>query len=157
MASISGAAARTALSDTADGAFKRSVSLFRNFIQPGGDHPPEGACPVRRRDAPLLPLLCGRHTRCTLPRRRGAANRYHLYVSTACPWASRCLAVLYMKGLEKAIGAHTADTHSLSWRSYRPRSQRRAPAGCAAAGVSITHPTWARCAPARKPHRRRLR
>ncbi|XP_052202324.1 uncharacterized protein LOC127808047 isoform X2 [Diospyros lotus] len=32
------------------------------------------------------------------------AGRYHLYVSYACPWASRCLALLKLKGLEKAIG-----------------------------------------------------
>ena len=25
------------------------------------------------------------------------AGRYHLYISYACPWADRCLAVLYMK------------------------------------------------------------
>ncbi|XP_050231132.1 uncharacterized protein LOC126680119 [Mercurialis annua] len=30
-------------------------------------------------------------------------GRYHLYVSYACPWASRCLAYLKIKGLEKAI------------------------------------------------------
>ncbi|GAA0170334.1 reductase [Lithospermum erythrorhizon] len=31
------------------------------------------------------------------------AGRYHLYVSYACPWASRCLALLNIKGLRKAI------------------------------------------------------
>ncbi|GAA0170045.1 hypothetical protein Leryth_001357 [Lithospermum erythrorhizon] len=31
------------------------------------------------------------------------AGRYHLYVSYACPWASRCLAFLNLKGLGKAI------------------------------------------------------
>jgi putative glutathione S-transferase len=45
------------------------------------------------------------------------SGRYHLYVSHACPWANRCLAVLKLKGLEKAIG------------------------------VSVTHPTWARTRP----------
>lgn len=33
-----------------------------------------------------------------------AKNRYHLYISLACPWASRCLAALYMKGLDDIIG-----------------------------------------------------
>lgn len=45
------------------------------------------------------------------------AGRYHLYISYACPWANRCLAVLYMKGLEDAIG------------------------------VSVVHPTWQRTRP----------
>ncbi|XP_020401132.1 glutathionyl-hydroquinone reductase YqjG [Zea mays] len=31
------------------------------------------------------------------------AGRYHLYVSYACPWASRCLAFLKLKGLDHAI------------------------------------------------------
>ncbi|KXZ42325.1 hypothetical protein GPECTOR_161g124 [Gonium pectorale] len=45
------------------------------------------------------------------------AGRYHLYVSLACPWACRCLATLYLKGLDHAIG------------------------------VSVTHPTWQRTRP----------
>lgn len=38
------------------------------------------------------------------PRFPVEAGRYHLYVSLACPWASRCLAVYYMKGLQDIIG-----------------------------------------------------
>ncbi|KAG2440210.1 hypothetical protein HXX76_004322 [Chlamydomonas incerta] len=45
------------------------------------------------------------------------ADRYHLYVSLGCPFACRCLAVLYMKGLEHVIG------------------------------VSVTHPTFQRTRP----------
>lgn len=32
------------------------------------------------------------------------ADRYHLYISLACPWASRALIVRKLKGLEKVIG-----------------------------------------------------
>ncbi|XP_050232377.1 uncharacterized protein LOC126681048 [Mercurialis annua] len=32
------------------------------------------------------------------------SGRYHLYISYACPFASRCLAYLKIKGLDKAIG-----------------------------------------------------
>jgi len=39
-------------------------------------------------------------------------DRYHLYISLACPWANGCFCVLKMKGLEDTIG------------------------------VSIVHPTW---------------
>lgn len=31
-------------------------------------------------------------------------NRYHLYISLACPWAHRTLITLYMKGLQGMIG-----------------------------------------------------
>ena len=37
------------------------------------------------------------------------ANRYHLYVSLACPWASRTLIVRKLKGLEGAIGLTIVD------------------------------------------------
>eukprot|EP01125_Pyxidicula_operculata_P018493 TRINITY_DN6565_c0_g1_i1.p1 TRINITY_DN6565_c0_g1~~TRINITY_DN6565_c0_g1_i1.p1 ORF type:complete len:341 (+),score=64.90 TRINITY_DN6565_c0_g1_i1:37-1059(+) len=44
-------------------------------------------------------------------------NRYHLYISYACPWACRCLATIYLKGLDHIIG------------------------------FSVVHPTWARTKP----------
>ncbi|KAK9835349.1 hypothetical protein WJX81_004140 [Elliptochloris bilobata] len=45
------------------------------------------------------------------------AGRYHLYISLACPWANRCLAVRNLKGLQDIIG------------------------------LSVTHPTWQRTRP----------
>src|SRR5437773_144306 len=38
-----------------------------------------------------------------------AANRYHLYVSLACPWASRTVVFRKLKGLEDAIGMTIVD------------------------------------------------
>src|SRR5947208_10551101 len=38
-----------------------------------------------------------------------AAGRYHLYVSLACPWASRTIIVRKLKGLEPAIGMTVVD------------------------------------------------
>ncbi len=38
-----------------------------------------------------------------------AVGRYHLYVSLACPWASRTVIVRKVKGLEKAIGMTVVD------------------------------------------------
>jgi putative glutathione S-transferase len=37
------------------------------------------------------------------------AQRYHLYVSLACPWASRTVIVRHLLGLEKAIGMTVVD------------------------------------------------
>jgi putative glutathione S-transferase len=38
-----------------------------------------------------------------------AADRYHLYVSLACPWASRTVILRKLKGLEKAISMTIVD------------------------------------------------
>ncbi|KAJ7510782.1 glutathione S-transferase [Mycena galericulata] len=68
----------TALSDInkiepeADGSFKRVASVFRSFIEKGGEFAPE-------------------------------KDRYHLYVSYACPWATRSLIARKLKGLEDII------------------------------------------------------
>lgn len=39
----------------------------------------------------------------------GEAGRYHLYVSWACPWASRTIIVRKLKGLEDAVGMSAVD------------------------------------------------
>jgi len=85
---------RSALDETdKKGRFVRTPSLFRNFITKD----PEARFPP-------------------------ASDRYHLYISYACPWANRCLAALKMKGLDKAIG------------------------------VSVVHPTWQQTKPGEDEH-----
>jgi len=37
------------------------------------------------------------------------SGRYHLYVSLACPWASRAVIVRLLKGLESAVGLTVLD------------------------------------------------
>ncbi|XP_042438758.1 glutathionyl-hydroquinone reductase YqjG-like isoform X1 [Zingiber officinale] len=66
---------RSALDEmTESGAFNRTPSTFRNFIS--------------KEKTSQFPSETG---------------RYHLYISYACPWASRCLSFLMLKGLEKDI------------------------------------------------------
>lgn len=52
---------------------------------------------------------------------RAEAGRYHLYVSLACPWASRALLVRKLKGLEDAIGMTVVDPYrdDRGW-AFRP-------------------------------------
>lgn len=40
---------------------------------------------------------------------RPEPNRYHLYVSLACPWAHRTLIVRHVKGLDRAVGVTVVD------------------------------------------------
>ncbi len=62
------------------GRFKRGESAFRNWITADGSAGPTGTGGFK-----------------------AEADRYHLYVSYACPWASRALIFLKLKGLEEII------------------------------------------------------
>src|SRR3972149_10021968 len=42
---------------------------------------------------------------------RAEAQRYHLYVSLACPWAQRTLILRALKGLESAITVSIVDPY----------------------------------------------
>jgi putative glutathione S-transferase len=63
------------------GAFVRGDTQFRNWITPDGAAGPSGGGGFK-----------------------AEADRYHLYVSLACPWASRTLILRALKGLETMIG-----------------------------------------------------
>lgn len=119
-------AAQTALDAlTKEGAFNRKESGYRNQVEPGGRFPPEGAIdsvyalgcnPLSRGIlcdlVVLMLLICGTaplHTLAAAIPARGSrdhlppAGRYHLYISYACPWAARCLATLYLKGVSPHV------------------------------------------------------
>ncbi|MPT22274.1 MAG: glutathione S-transferase family protein [Starkeya sp.] len=73
------------------GHFQRSVSQFRNWITPDGAPGPTGE---------------GGFT--------AEADRYHLYVSLACPWAHRTLIFRKLKNLEDLITVSVVDPLMLS-------------------------------------------
>jgi len=53
-------------------------------------------------------------------------NRYHLYVSLACPWAHRVLLVRKLKGLEHILGCTVVHYHmepGRGWRFVEPGEQ----------------------------------
>ncbi|MBK0032560.1 glutathione S-transferase family protein [Erwinia sp. S43] len=62
------------------GRFKRSEAVFRNWVTADGSAGPHGKSGFR-----------------------AEADRYHLYVSLACPWAHRTLIMRQLKGLESMI------------------------------------------------------
>ena len=63
-----------------EGRFVRQTSSFRHWITPDGSAGPTG-------DAGF----------------KAEKGRYHLYVAYICPWASRTLMVLALKGLQDMI------------------------------------------------------
>jgi len=65
------------VNDIKSGEFKRTDSVFRDWIKSYGS-------------TKFVP----------------EANRYHLYISLACPWAHRTLIVRKLKGLEKIISVN---------------------------------------------------
>src|SRR3954469_8607587 len=65
---------------SAEGEFERQEDAFRDFISTDGSTP--------------YPAEAG---------------RYHLYISLACPWASRTLIVRNLLGLQEAIGVTVVD------------------------------------------------
>ncbi|MXN49983.1 glutathione S-transferase family protein [Shinella sp. AETb1-6] len=73
------------------GHFKRSVSQFRNWITPDGAPGPSGEGGFA-----------------------AEADRYHLYVSLACPWAHRTLIFRTLKKLEDLITVSVVDPLMLS-------------------------------------------
>lgn len=65
---------------SATGEFQRQEDAFRDWVSADGSTP--------------YPAVVG---------------RYHLYISLACPWASRALIVRNLKGLQEAIGMTVVD------------------------------------------------
>jgi glutathionyl-hydroquinone reductase len=68
------------------GHFVRDQAAFRNWVTPDGSPGPTGAGGFK-----------------------GAAGRYHLYVSLACPWAHRTLIFRKLKKLEEIISVSVVD------------------------------------------------
>ncbi len=74
--------------EVTQGEFKRMESVFRNWITVDGQAGPTGSGGFK-----------------------AEANRYHLYVSLACPWAHRALMMRQLKGLEEFISVSVVNAH----------------------------------------------
>ena len=72
--------------DKHDGRFERDASVFRNWVTADGSAGPSGEGGFE-----------------------AEAGRYHLYASYFCPWATRCLIMRKLKGLEGAISLSITD------------------------------------------------
>jgi len=75
-------------SEVKDGVFVRKESRFRNWVTSDGKPGPTGTGGFR-----------------------AEPDRYHLYVSYACPWAHRTLIYRTLKGLEKIISISVVDPY----------------------------------------------
>ncbi len=77
-----------------DGEYQRKESQFRNWITPDGSAGNSGVSGFK-----------------------AEADRYHLYVSFACPWAHRTLVFRQLKGLEDLITVSVVhpDMHDKGW------------------------------------------
>ena len=84
---LSGGAATKASIAKSGGQYRRKTSGWRNWIS---------------KDNPKF-----------LPEK----DRYHLYISWACPWANRCALVRKLKGLESVIGLSAVHP---TWEKTRP-------------------------------------
>lgn len=71
---------------SSNGKFVRKESTFRNWITANGDAGPSGKAGFK-----------------------AEKNRYHLYVSLACPWAHRTLIFRALKGLKDVISISVVD------------------------------------------------
>lgn len=72
-----------------------------------------------------------------------AAGRYHLYISLACPWASRTFIVRKLKGLEQAIGMTVVDPvrDDRGWAFRDPGGGTRSVASSAKDGTAVVPPS----------------
>lgn len=71
-----------------DGSFKRQSTSFRDWVTPDGSPGPDGQRAVK-----------------------AEKDRFHLYVSYACPWAHRALIMRRLKGLQDIISVSVVHPH----------------------------------------------
>lgn len=76
--------------DATEGAFVRSEAQFRNWVTPDGKPGPSGVGGFNAQP-----------------------DRYHLYVSYACPWAHRTLIFRVLKGLSHIVDVTVVHPHML--------------------------------------------
>ncbi|MCZ4336863.1 glutathione S-transferase family protein [Shewanella colwelliana] len=76
-----------------------------------------------REDAIFRQWICAPSDGKPTPRFTPESQRYHLYVSLACPWAHRTLIFRELKALQPHIGVTTVEPHMLSngWEFSGPK------------------------------------
>ncbi|XKE44457.1 glutathione S-transferase family protein [Halomonas organivorans] len=104
------------------GEFVRESAKLRDWLTPDGAPGPDGQ-----------------------PARPAEADRYHLYVSLACPWAHRALIMRRLKGLESLIGvSHTSPLmFDQGWTYHRDEGSSGDPIN----GVDYHHQLYTRTDP----------
>ena len=87
-----------------DGEFLRDASVFRNWITVDGSAGPTGE-----------------------PGFKAEPDRYHLYISHACPWAHRTVIFRHLKNLEGLIGLSAVEPDMLDqgWRFSQSNTDYR--------------------------------
>lgn len=87
-----------------NGEYQRKESQFRNWITPDGSAGITGDCGFK-----------------------AEANRYHLYLSLACPWAHRTLIFRQLKGLNDLISVSVVhpDMHEKGWSFHHDSESKQ--------------------------------
>ncbi|WP_394229520.1 glutathione S-transferase family protein [Shewanella colwelliana] len=87
-----------------------------------------------REDAIFRQRICAPSDGEPTPRCTPESQRYHLYVSLACPWAHRTLIFRELKALQPHIGVTTVEPHMLSngWEFSGPKQSEIASHICGA-------------------------
>ncbi|MCA0930250.1 glutathione S-transferase family protein [Ruegeria profundi] len=105
------------------GAFKRSTAQFRNWLTADGSAGPSGKAGFK-----------------------AEPNRYHLYVSLACPWAHRTLIFRKLKGLSDLISVSVVHPDMLD-KGWTFKTDEHGATGDTLFGLDYAHQIYTKADP----------